>query len=65
MQELNEIMSGIMKGRELLVVFFTLGPQNSPFTIPAVQLTDSSYVVHSETILYRKGYEEFKRQGRI
>ena len=26
-------------------------------------MTDSSYVVHSETILYRRGYEEFKRQG--
>ena len=62
-EEINDIMSGIMKGRELIVIFFTLGPANSPFTIPAVQLTDSSYVVHSETILYRKGYEEFKRLG--
>jgi len=63
LEDIQEIMSGIMNGRELMIVFFTLGPQNSPFTIPAVQLTDSSYVVHSETILYRKGYEEFKRQG--
>ncbi len=62
-EEINDIMSGIMKDRELIVIFFTLGPANSPFTIPAVQLTDSSYVVHSETILYRKGYEEFKRLG--
>jgi len=61
--EINNIMSGIMKGRELLIVFFTLGPADSPFTIPAVQLTDSSYVAHSETILYRKGYKEFKRLG--
>lgn len=63
LEEINSIMSGIMKGRELLVVFFTLGPADSPFTIPAVQLTDSSYVVHSETILYRPGYAEFKRLG--
>ena len=61
--EVKEIMSGIMKGRELLIMFFTLGPADSPFTIPAVQLTDSSYVGHSETMLYRKGYEEFKRFG--
>ncbi|MES0341514.1 MAG: phosphoenolpyruvate carboxykinase (GTP) [Candidatus Humimicrobiaceae bacterium] len=61
--EVNEIMSGIMKGRQLLVMFFTLGPADSPFTIPAVQLTDSSYVGHSETMLYRRGYEEFKRLG--
>jgi len=62
-KEINNIMSGIMKGRELLILFFTLGPADSPFTIPAVQLTDSSYVGHSETILYRKGYKEFKRLG--
>jgi len=61
--EVNEIMSGIMKGRQLLVMFFTLGPADSPFTIPAVQLTDSSYVGHSETMLYREGYKEFKRLG--
>ena len=61
--EINNIMSGIMRGRELLVMFFTLGPADSPFTIPAVQLTDSSYVAHSETILYREGYKEFKRLG--
>lgn len=61
--EINNIMSGIMKGRKLLIMFFTLGPADSPFTIPAVQLTDSSYVAHSETILYRKGYQEFKRLG--
>lgn len=61
--ELNEIMSGIMKGRQLIVMFFTLGPADSPFTIPAVQLTDSSYVAHSETMLYRRGYQEFKRLG--
>ncbi|MBN2073115.1 MAG: phosphoenolpyruvate carboxykinase (GTP), partial [Actinobacteria bacterium] len=59
--ELMGKMSGIMKGREMLVVFFTLGPSSSPFTIPAVQITDSSYVAHSETILYRPGYEEFKK----
>ncbi|MBN1134017.1 MAG: phosphoenolpyruvate carboxykinase (GTP), partial [Methanosarcinaceae archaeon] len=29
--------------------------------IPALQLTDSSYVAHSEDILYRQGYQEFKR----
>ena len=57
-EDLNKIMASIMKGRELLIVFFSLGPVNSPFAIPAVQLTDSSYVAHSENILYRPGYEE-------
>ena len=58
--EVLSYMDGAMAGKEMLVTFFTLGPQNSDFTIGAMQITDSSYVVHSETILYRAGYEYFK-----
>ncbi len=61
--DINNIMSGIMAGKQLLVLFFTLGPKNSPFSIPAVQLTDSYYVAHSESILYRPGFSEFERLG--
>jgi phosphoenolpyruvate carboxykinase (GTP) len=61
--EVHQILKGIMKGKELYVRFFCLGPANSVFTMPCVQLTDSSYVVHSEELLYRHGYEEFVRQG--
>jgi phosphoenolpyruvate carboxykinase (GTP) len=61
--DVHGIMDGIMRGREMLVVFATLGPTGSPFAIPAVQITDSSYVAHSEHLLYRPGYEEFIRQG--
>ena len=61
---LNEVvgfMDGVMEGKELLVCFFCLGPNNSKFSIPALQMTDSAYVGHSETILFRPGYEDFKR----
>jgi phosphoenolpyruvate carboxykinase (GTP) len=61
--DINEVMDGIMRGREMLVVFATLGPNGSVFAIPGVQLTDSPYVAHSEKLLYRPGYEEFVRQG--
>ena len=60
LEEILEIMDGCMKGKECLVRFFCLGPLNSKFTISALQITDSFYVAHSEDILYRKGYEEFK-----
>ncbi|MHA1438176.1 MAG: phosphoenolpyruvate carboxykinase (GTP) [Promethearchaeota archaeon] len=60
LKEIFEIMNGCMKGKECLVRFFCLGPKNSKFTICALQLTDSFYVGHSEDILYRTGYEEFK-----
>ena len=61
--EIMGFMDGCMKGKELLISFFCLGPNDSPFSILALQLTDSSYVTHSETILYRPGYEEFKALG--
>ncbi len=64
LKEIHTIMKDIMKGHELYVRFFCLGPTNSEFSIPAVQLTDSAYVAHSEDLLYRQGYEEFKRQGK-
>ena len=61
LQEIEEKLAGIMSGKEMFVAFFTLGPANSRFAIGALQLTDSAYVVHAESILYRPGFEEFKR----
>ncbi len=60
LKEIREIMDGIMQGKTMFILFFTLGPNNSIFSIPAVQITDSAYVAHSENILYRNGYEDFK-----
>ncbi len=62
-KEIHDILKNIMDGHELYVLFFCLGPTNSEFTIPCVQLTDSSYVAHSEDLLYRQGYDEFVRLG--
>ncbi len=61
LKDINSILKNIMKGHRLYVLFFCLGPTGSEFSIPCVQLTDSSYVAHSENLLYRQGYEEFKK----
>jgi phosphoenolpyruvate carboxykinase (GTP) len=61
LEEVLGIMDGAMAGKEALVRFFCLGPLGSRFSIPALQITDSSYVAHSEDILYRTGYEQFKQ----
>jgi phosphoenolpyruvate carboxykinase (GTP) len=61
LEEVLEIMDGAMAGKEALVRFFCLGPLGSRFSIPALQITDSSYVAHSEDILYRTGYQQFKQ----
>lgn len=60
LKEIFGIMERIMEGKEMLVCFYCLGPNNSKFSILALQLTDSSYVAHSENILYRPAYEQFK-----
>ncbi len=60
LMEIMEIMNGCMEGHECVIRFFCLGPKNSKFSILALQLTDSFYVAHSEDLLYRAGYEEFK-----
>ncbi|MCB9359359.1 phosphoenolpyruvate carboxykinase (GTP) [Candidatus Woesearchaeota archaeon] len=59
--EFKELMQGIMEGKEMYVKFYCLGPLNSRFSLSAMQITDSAYVIHSEDILYRSGYEQFKR----
>ena len=61
LKEVLAIMDGCMEGHECVVRFFCLGPKQSKFSILALQLTDSFYVAHSEDLLYRAGYEEFKR----
>ena len=61
LKEVMGFMDGIMEGKEMIVRFFCLGPTNSRFSISALQITDSYYVAHSEDILYRQGYEQFKR----
>jgi len=62
-EEVRSFLRDSMKGRQMLVAFFCLGPTNSDFSIPAVQITDSAYVAHSEFILYRPGYEQFRQIG--
>jgi len=62
-EDVRSILAGSMKGKTMLIAFFCLGPVDSDFSISCIQITDSPYVVHSETILYRGGYEQFKRIG--
>jgi phosphoenolpyruvate carboxykinase (GTP) len=61
LKEIMEAMDGVMEGKEMIIWFYCLGPNKSKFSIPALQMTDSAYVAHSESILYRPGYEEFKK----
>ncbi len=61
--EVRGLLKGVMRGRIMSVRFMALGPNNSDFSIPCVECTDSFYVSHTLNLLYRLGYEEFKRLG--
>ena len=58
--EIRRLLQGSMAGKQAYVRFFCLGPTRSVFSISGVQITDSTYVAHSEDLLYRQGYEQFK-----
>jgi len=60
-EEIMGIAENIMEGKDTVVKFFCEGPAHSEFTMPCVQFTDSWYVAHSESILYRPGYDHFMK----
>lgn len=61
LEHLARRMKGSMRNKKMIIRFFCLGPLDSEFSIPVMQITDSFYVAHSEDLLYRSGYEYFKR----
>ncbi len=63
LEEVLGILDGAMSGKEMVVRFYCLGPKSSVFSQLCCQITDSFYVGHSEDLLYRPGYEEFRRAG--
>jgi phosphoenolpyruvate carboxykinase (GTP) len=52
-------MKGIGKGKTLLIGFFSRGPVGAKAALPALEITTSTYVMHSANILYRNVYEQF------
>jgi phosphoenolpyruvate carboxykinase (GTP) len=59
--EVRVLLDGIMAAKTMLVRFYCLAPTDSAFSIPCIQITDSAYVAHSEDLLFRPGYETFRR----
>ena len=58
-EDIKDKMSGIMKGKIMMIGFYLRGPVGSPASNPAVEISSSTYVLHSADILYRNVYADF------
>lgn len=60
--EARNIITDIMKDKEMIISFISRGPFGCPVSDPTLQITDSYYVIHSEYMLYRMiGPEAFSK----
>ncbi|MBN1838126.1 MAG: phosphoenolpyruvate carboxykinase (GTP), partial [Spirochaetales bacterium] len=55
-------MRGIMRGKTMLVGFFSRGPVGAQAAIPALEITSSAYVMHSADILFFNAYDHFDEE---
>jgi len=58
----KQYMTGVMKGKTMMVGFFSRGPAGAKLALPALEISSSTYVMHSGDILYRHVYDTFDEQ---
>ncbi len=56
---IREHMRGIMRGMTMFVGFYSRGPVGARASIPAIEISSSTYVFHSAELLYRNCYADF------
>jgi phosphoenolpyruvate carboxykinase (GTP) len=63
-EEIRTHMTGIMRGKTMIVGFYSRGPAGAPVSNPAIEITSSAYVTHSAEILYRNIFDKFDAEVR-
>lgn len=58
----KEYMTGIMKDKPMMVGFYSRGPVGAEASIPAIEISSSTYVLHSAELLYRNCYADFDKE---
>ncbi len=59
MTYVKEYMSSVMSDKIMMIGFFSRGPIGAVGAIPAIQISSSTYVLHSGDLLYRHCFEKF------
>ncbi len=59
---MRQYMRGIMRGKTMFVGFYSRGPVGAHSSIPAIEISSSTYVLHSAEILYRNCFADFDKE---
>jgi phosphoenolpyruvate carboxykinase (GTP) len=62
LEDVRSKMTGIMRGKIMMIGFYMRGPVGAPAANPAVEITSSTYVMHSAEILYRNVYTAIDKE---
>ena len=62
LEDIRDKMAGIMRGKMMMVGFYVRGAVGAPASNPALEISSSTYVLHSADILYRNVYTHFEQE---
>ena len=62
LKEVQQHMVGIAKGKLMMIGCYVRGPIGAPAADPALEMSTSTYVLHSAELLYRNAFSAFDKE---